>query len=120
MQRLLREIDVVLCDCRHKVGKTLLAPFFNSLLVRVCVRFSTVDRYCVPFAEEEYMRLPPMRLAKVAPPMLDAGDKRVRYQAWVTLIGLANQVLTAVVAALGRWRHGFDWILRGYTYGKRI
>jgi hypothetical protein len=31
-----------------------------------------------------------------------------------------DQVLTAVVATLGRWRHGFDWILRGYTYGKRI
>ena len=120
MQRLLREINARACDCRHKVLSTLSAPFFNSRIVCVCIRFSTVDHYWVPFAEEEHMRLPPMRLAKVALPMLDAGDKRVRYQAWVTLIGLANQVLTAVVAALGRWRNGFDWILRGYTYGKRI
>ncbi len=52
--------------------------------------------------------------------MLDAGDQRVCYQSRVTLIGVVDQVLTAVVATLGRWRHGFDWILRGYTYGKRI
>ncbi len=34
---------------------------------------------------------------------------------------MANQVLSDVVAtALGRWRHGFDWILRGYTYEARV
>ena len=120
MQRLLREIDTVLCDCRHKVLSTLNAPFFNSILVRMCVRFSTVDRYWVPFAEAEHMRVPPKGQAKVALPMLDAGDKCVCYQSWVTLIGLVDQVLTAVVATLGRWCHGFDWTLRGYTYGKRI
>jgi hypothetical protein len=119
MQRLLREIDTVLCDCRHKVLRTLLAPFSNSILVRVCVRFSTVDHYWVPFAEEEHMRLLPMGEAIIALPMLDAGDKRVCYQSWVTLIGGVDQVLTAVVATLGRWRHGSDWLLRGYTYGKR-
>ena len=62
----------------------------------------------------------PKNGASVALPMLDAGDKRECYQSWVTLIGVVDQVLTAVVATLGRWRHGFDWILRGYTYGKRI
>jgi len=79
-----------------------------------------VDHYWVPFAEEERMRLLPMGEAIIALPMLDAGDKRVCYQCWVTLIGVVDQVLTAVVATLGRWRHGFDCILRGYTYGKRI
>ena len=120
MQRLLREINARACDCRHKVLSTLSAPFFNSRLVRMCIRFSTVDHYWVPFAEAEHMRRPPMGQAKVALPMLDAGDKRECYQSWVTLIGVVDQVLTAVVAALGRWRHGFDWILRGCTYGKRI
>ena len=71
----------------------------------------------VPFAEEEHMRLPPMGEAIIAPPMLDAGDKRVCYQAWVTLIGVVDQVLTAVASsALSRCLLAFDWILRGYTY----
>jgi hypothetical protein len=63
------------------------------------------------------MRLPPMGEAIIAPPMLDAGDKRVCYQAWVTLIGVVDQVLTAVASsALSRCLLAFDWILRGYTY----
>ena len=84
MQRLLREINARACDCRHKVLSTLSAPFFNSRLVRMCIRFSTVDHYWVPFAEAEHMRLPPMRLAKVALPMLLAVAMHVRYQPRVT------------------------------------
>ena len=108
------EVCAVTCRRLSWVGHDLAHS------VRVCVRFSTVDHYWVPFAEEEHMRLLPMGEAIIALPMLDAGDQRVCYQSRVTLIGVVDQVLTAVVATLGRWRHGFDWILRGYTYGKRI
>ena len=121
MQRLLRKSKLLVRKCRHEVVSSLSAPFLNRLLVRVCLRLSTVYLYWVPFAEAKHMRLPPLGEAIIALPMLLVGEILVADQAWISFIGVADQVLAAVGApALCRWLLAFGWILRGYTYGNRI
>jgi len=79
--------------------------------------------YWVPFAEAKRMRIPPPGEAIIALPTLLVGDVLVCDQAWVSFIGVADQVFAAVASvapALCRWLLAFGWILRGYTYGNRI